>query len=822
MTRKSIFFTIIAVALLAALPAAADRSDADVAKQVEATLAKMTLDEKFTLLGEGSDGFSIAPIKRLGLPQVRMTDASIGVRNYGPSTQYAATALGAATWNRDLMHQVGTQLAADCRARGVQVVLGPGLNIMRAPLCGRNFEYMSEDPYLTAQMGVSLIQGLQQHGVGAVAKHFALNNMEWGRNTVDSRCDLRTMHEIYLPAFRAAVQQGGVDMIMDSYNLVNGVHATENPYLNKMVLRHMWGFDGVVMSDWGGTHSTVRAFNGGLDLDMDGGKVARYFNPDSLHAALNAGKIKLKDVDDKVRHILTVIYRFNWDRLYKLDSGKYPLDNQQSRTVAQREAEEGIVLLKNQDNLLPLSGVKSMALVGPFIDANVRGGGSSAVTPISFTSLRGGIARVMPSVRVHSVAEQDVRPFTTFYQARGGRNPGLKAEYFNNMSMGGQPLFTETVKSVNFNWGGGSPSIDVLGTDHFSVRYTGYLRVPKSGDYQLALSSDDGSRLYIDDVPIIDNWGNHSTKEVTKTMTLKAGRDYAVRIDYSEDGGDAAVTFGYRTSDAADVATQVKQCAVAVVTVGFGQSAEYEGFDRPWQLPDDQLSLIKTVAAANPNTVVVIYSGAAVDVSSFADKVKTIIWAGYPGQEGGTALARILNGEVNPSGRLAATWPKRWEDCPAHSNFYGKQGGHLDYAEGLLVGYRWADKKGVEPQYPFGYGLSYTTFRYSNLKVKRSKDRCTATVTVTNTGRRSGSEVVQAYVAPAETAADEPVMTLRGFEKVTLKPGQSKSVTLTLDPDAFSTYKVEKQAFTVNPGTYRILIGHSSRDLRLSATLKVK
>lgn len=821
MTRKYLLI-LISILFTLATALAGGRSDADVTKRVEATLAKMTLDEKLTLLGEAKGGFSIAPIKRLGLPEVRMTDASIGVRNYGPSTQYPATALGAATWNRNLMHQVGTQLAADCRARGVQVVLGPGLNIMRAPLCGRNFEYMSEDPYLTAQMGVSWIQGLQEHGVGAVAKHFALNNMEWGRNTVDSRCDLRTMHEIYLPAFRAAVQQGGVAMIMDSYNLVNGVHATEHPYLNRMVLRSMWGFDGVVMSDWGATHSTVKAFNGGLDLDMDGHDVARYFNLDSLHAALNSGKIKAKDVDDKVRHILTVIYRFGWDRLSKLDAGKYPLDNQLSRTVAQREAEEGIVLLKNQGNLLPLTKVKSMALVGPFIDADVCGGGSSHVKPISFTSLKSGVARVMPSVRVQSVQTASLRPFTTFYQNRGGRNPGLKAEYFNNMTMGGQPLFTETVSSVNFNWGNGSPSIDVLGRDHFSVRYTGYLRVPKSGDYQLELSSDDGSRVFIDDQLIINNWGNHSEQAKGQTLSLKSGHDYAVRIEYSENSGDAAVTFGYRATDGPDLATVVRQSDVAVVTVGYGANEEHEGADRSWQLPEGQVDLIKQVAAANPNTIVIIYSGAACDVSQWQDRVKGIIWAGYPGQEGGTALARILRGEVNPSGRLAATWPKRWEDCPASKNFYGEQGGHLDYAEGLLVGYRWADKMAVEPQYPFGYGLSYTTYRYSNLKLKFKKGQCLATVTVTNSGRRTGSEVVQAYVAPPRAGEGEPVMTLRGFEKVTLKPGQSKTVTLALDPDAFSTFNGEKNAFTVNPGTYRILVGHNSRDLRLSGSIKVK
>ncbi len=817
---------IIAAALLVASPVQGQekKRDGNVEKRVEATLSKMKLQEKLQLLGEYKGGFSTHPITRLGIPEIKMADASIGVRNYGKSTQYAASVVGASTWNRDLMHDVAAQLAADCKARGVQMLLGPGLNIMRAPVCGRNFEYLSEDPYLTAEMGVSFINGLQENGVAAVAKHFALNNMEWGRKRIDSRADERTCHEIYFPAFKAAVEKADVAALMDSYNLVNGFYATENGWLNQRVARKMWGFDGIIMSDWGATHSTVAAANSGLDLDMDGKDRAKYFNPDSLQAALAAGKITEATINDKVRNILRVIYRFGWDK--KPSGKKANLDNADGDMMALREAQEGIVLLKNDNHVLPLKKAGKVLVLGPFADANVYGGGSSHVTPLRSVSLLAGMKNTLRGTKVAvPKSGANIAVCHDLYIDRGGNHPGLNVEYYNNQNLGGTAIVKETVKGLNFNWGKSSPNEEILGTDYYSARYTGYLRVPSSGTYQLALTSDDGSRLWLDDELVIDNWYDHTSKTEATELNLQGGRDYKLKVEYYEGTGDASLQLGYLKGDlgGSTIADEAKGCNAVIVTAGFGSDIEKEGKDRPWALPEEQVDLIKEAAAACPSTIVVLYTGGAVDVSSWIDQVKGVIWAGYPGQEGGTALAQIIAGKVNPSGHLTATWGKRWEDYPCHDNFYEKKGENaIDYTERLLVGYRGFDTQGIEPQFPFGYGLSYTTFAVSNLKVKKSSKECKVTVDVKNTGKMAGAQVVQVYVAPQNAAAGEPAQTLRGFEKVMLNPGQKKTVDIILDDNAFSTYKVHRKAFTPSPGKYNIKVGFSSRQLPLSKEIEIK
>lgn len=817
--------TILAVALLAAAPGAqaAKKTDAAVEKKVDATLKAMTLKEKIDLVGSDK-GFSLHSMKKYGIPEVTMSNASMGICGHGSSTQYAATALGAATWNRRLMYGVGASLAQDAKARGVRIVLGPGLNIMRAPVCGRNFEYMSEDPYLTAEMGVSFINGLQASGIAATAKHFALNNMEWGRQRIDSRADERTCHEIYFPAFRAAVERAHVACVMSSRNLVNGYHSTENAWLNQRVLRKMWGFDGIVMSDSGATCSTVAAANAGLDLDRDGGKVPKHFNQDSLMSAVSSGAVTEKTIDEKVKNILRVIYRFGWDG----ESSNINYSEAQSAQVALRQAEEGIVLLKNDKHSLPLKKVKRIVVAGPFAEQNVAGGGSSMVKSQKSVSLLHGLKRQFPKATVNVFQDEEkvdfsIKPCDDLYQDRDGRNPGLRVEYFNNSTLGGSPLYSEVVKDINFHWGKSSPNEEILGTDYYSGRYTGYLRVPKNGEYTLMLASDEGSRMWLDDELLIDNTGDSQCEEVT--LDLLASRVYSVKVEYGETDGDAFLQFGYKGSGRSDAEVpneEVKNCDAVIVTAGFGDQLEGEGHDRAWKLPAEQVDLIKAMAAANPHVVVVLYTGGAVDMSDWASCAKAIIWAGYPGQEGGAALAEIMSGKVNPSGHLTATWGKAWEDYGCHDSFYETKGeNYLNYSDGMLVGYRHFDKRHITPQYPFGYGLSYTTFAYSALSVKRVGKKCQVKVDVKNTGKVAGAEVVQVYVEPLKVAAEEPISTLRGFDKIMLKPGQKKTVTLLLDEDAFSTYKGSAKKFVVVPGKYKIKVGASSRDIRLSKEIKV-
>ena len=807
--------------LLAAGGNAQRQADQEVAKKVENTMKKMTLQEKMDLIGEYK-AMSMRPLPRLGIPEVKMSYASLGVCGYGAATQYPASVVGASTWNRRLMYGLGVSLAGDAKARGVHMILGPGVNIMRAPVCGRNFEYMSEDPYLTAEMAVSYIGGMQSRGVGAVVKHFALNNMEWGRATIDSRADERTCHEIYFPAFCASVQRAQVAGVMAACNPVNGDYATENDWLNLQVLRRQWGFDGILMSGSGATHSTVKAANSGLDLDMDGNDAARYFNRDSLAWALKSGLVTAATIDDKVRNILRIIYRMGWDKVQQVDK-TVPLDNAQSSQVALREAEEGIVLLKNRGNLLPLKNAGKILVAGPFVDNCPRGGGSSSVTPFHCVSLLTGLKKLMPRTQIMTHEEHDVSICNDLYIDRGGQNPGLKVSYFNNSTLGGMPLYEETVRKLDFNWGEGSPSVEVLGKDYFSARYSGYLRVPKTGDYTLVLISDGGSRMWLDDELVIDNWGTHARGSEEFNVHLQQNRDYRVSFEYSEQGGEASLDFGYRMKGVEALDKQLKGCDAVIMTAGFGEELESEGFDRSWTLPESQVEAIKEVASKNNHVVVVLYAGGAVDVSDWIDDVEGVIFAGYPGQEGGTALAEVITGAVTPSGKLTATWAKRWEDYPSCDNYYEKQGQkHMDYAEKLLVGYRHFDTRSVEPVFPFGFGLSYTKFAYSDLKVTRKRGTCKVTVDVKNTGKCAGAEVVQVYVQPHKVAAGDPVHTLRGFDKLTLKPGQKKSVTITLDENAFSTYKTQLKKFTVNEGSYKIKVGASSRDIRLNTDIQVK
>ncbi len=792
-------------------------ANAQLEKRVEATLSRMKLDEKVDLI-VGYKGMSIRPMPQYGIPEIKVADATAGVCNEGTAPQYASPVIAASTWNPRLLYGAGAMLGQDCNARDVNIVLGPGVNIVRSPLCGRNSEYLSEDPYLTSELASSFIQGLQANGVGAAVKHFALNNMEWGSARIDCRADERTCHEIYFPAFRAAIEKAQVAAVVTSRNKVNGFFAAENAWLNQRVLREQWGFDGILMSDLGAVHNAIDAANAGLDFELN--SVAGHFTKEGMINAVVEGKVSETIINNKVRNILRVIYRFGWDKNDR--HGKN--GDSDAAHIALREAQEGIVLLKNKGKILPLNKAKKMLVMGAFAEQNVRAGGRTAVNPQHFTSLMQGLKQVMPKVKFN-VSDDDgsVQPIVNdFYRDRNGRNPGLKVEYYNNSTLGGKPIMEETVKNLNFNWKSHSPNEEILGTDHFSMRYTGYLRVPKTGFYTLVLSSDDGTRLWLDDELLIDNGGAHDRNDEELTLELRQGRDYKLKVEYCETSGDASLMLGYRLRESDDFSKMLKDNDAVVVTAGFGEELEGEGRDRTWALPSEQVEMIKNVAAGNPNTIVVLYSGGAVDVSEWIDDVKAVIYAGYPGQEGGRALAEIIAGKVNPGGKLTATWARTWDDYPCANNYFEKKGeNYLNYDEKLLVGYRHFDKMSIAPVFPFGFGLSYTTFAYSDLKVKRVGNKTQVKVEIKNTGKVEGAEVVQIYVQPGKVEAGEPLQTLRGFDKITLSPGQKKTVTIVLDENAFSTYKVAQKKFTVNPGNYVIKAGASSRDIRLKTNLKV-
>jgi beta-glucosidase len=795
-----------------------------VESRVESILGQMTSDEKIEIIG-GINDFYTRPIPRLGIPSLKMSDGPMGVHDYGLTTAYPADIALAASWDTDLAHRFGVAMGKDARARGVHFILGPGMNIDRAPMNGRNFEYFGEDPFLASRIAVSEIRGIQEQHVIATAKHFAGNNSEFARMTLSSDIDERTLREIYLPAFEASVREAHVGAVMDAYNLVNGVYMTAHDHLNNDILKKEWGFDGIVMSDWGATHDGVAAANGGLDLEMPS---PTFMNQDTLLPALKAGKLSIGTLDDKVRRILRKAVEFGFfDRTQTEES--IPLLHQEGREVALEEARDGMVLLKNSGNLLPLDAnkLRTIAVIGPdAFPAVISGGGSAESKPFNDVSYLEGISNHL-GTKATVLYDVDLPVLdelfeTSEFAVDPTGEKGLKGEYFDNQELKGIPAQVRVDPHVHFDWGEGSfaPGHPV---DHFSVRWTGYFIPKQSGDYEFFTSADDGVRLYIDDERSIDDWLPQSQTLETCMKHLDAGKPYKIRLEYFDDVGSAIVGFGVVRADSF-VGRKTKALAAkadaVVICVGFDPKTEGEGFDRPFQLPSGQDELIQQISAVNKNTIVVLTAGGNVDMTGWIDKVPAVLHAWYPGQEGGRALAEILFGDHSPSGKLPVSFERRWEDNPVFHSYYPPKGeSRVQYSEGVFVGYRYYDRSETKPLFPFGFGLSYTNFAYSNLSVSPVRGGASEPITVSfdvrNIGHREGAEVAELYVGESHAEVPRPVKELKGFAKVNLKPGESKRVTLTLNPRAFSFYDVGKKEWKADPGEFAILVGGSSDKIQL-------
>jgi beta-glucosidase len=826
----ALLFTTVSVALVPS----ATSAPGDVEQRVEAILSKMTLEQKIDMIG-GEDDFYIRAYPDLGLPRLRMADGPIGVRHGGPSTTMAGGISMAASWDPALAAEVGTQIARDARAKGVHFMLGPAFNIYRAPMNGRNFEYLGEDPYLASQIAVGYIEGMQSQGVSATAKHFMGNNSDYDRHNTDSIIDERTMREIYLPAFEAAVKQAHVRAVMDSYNLTNGTHMTQNSHLNIDILKKEWGFDGILMSDWTSTYDAVGAANGGLDLEMPSGK---FMNRENLLPAIRNGQVSVATIDDKARRILRVAIQFGW-----LDRGQTDLAisryNREGDQVALQAAREGAVLLKNDGNMLPLKkdAVKSILVVGPDAYPAVPvGGGSAHAVPFDAVSFLQGIsdyvgnsAQVLYSPGIPTV--QEMAALKSFSTTASGGTVGFKAEHFTNPDLQGTPFFTRTEERVDF---GPPPSKRTLPGEAQSSRWTGYYTPSAAGKYDLFVSStgeDGGSyRVFVDDKIVLDDWT--TSKEVlgVATLTFDANPHKVVLEHHGQSewlGGRLHMGITregtYVNLDAKKLAAKAD---VVVVAVGFDPQSETEGADRTFRLPPGQDELIQEMAAANKNTIVVLTSGGGVDANAWLDRVPALLEAWYPGQEGGKAAAEILFGDVNPSGRLPATFERRWEDNPVHDSYYPEAGtNRVIYKEGVFVGYRGYEHAGTKPLFPFGYGLSYTSFQYGNLAVKPADASAKSSgfsaplyqvsFDVTNTGTRAGADIAQIYVAEAHAKVPRPAKELKGFARINLKPGETKTSTVTLDGRAFSYYDADSKQWRADAGEFQILVGRSSQDIQL-------
>ena len=806
-------------------------SPADVDQRVNALLSQMTTEEKIDYIG-GINDFYIRAIPRLKIPMLRMSDGPLGVHDYGLTTAYPAGIALAASFDQELAHRVGVSMGKDARARGVNFILAPGMNIYRAPMCGRNFEYFGEDPYLASRMAVGVIEGIQSQQVLATAKHFAANNQEYERNKVSSDVDERTLREIYLPAFEAAVREAHVGAVMDSYNLVNGVHSTQNHHLNVDILRNDWKFDGILMSDWDATYDGIAAANNGLDLEMPTGK---FMNRSTLIPAISTGEVSQATLDDKVRRILRKAIEYGFFDRPQTDTS-IPAYSQEGREVALQEARESMVLLKNDHHILPLdkARLKTIAVLGPDAYPAVPGGGGSSQTkPFNSVSFLEGISNYLGTgVKVLYGVDMpdldDVFDHSEFVVSQGGER-GLKGEYFDNENLQGPPAMVVVSPHINFRWGDDSYAAGHP-TDHFSIRWTGYFIPAKTDDYRFYSSADDGVRLFIDDQQVINDWQPHSETLDTYSARFEAGHAYKIRFEYFENVGTARAGFGVQAASEG-VGRETRALAAnadaVILCVGFDPNTEGEGSDRPFTLPGGQDELIRQIASVNKNIIVVLTAGGNVDMTKWIDQVPALIHAWYPGQEGGAALAQILFGDYSPSGKLPASFERRWEDNPTYNSYYPPAGEMaVKYSEGVFLGYRGYDKSGVKPMFSFGFGMSYTTFAYKNISVSPPQGNLNQPVKVsfdvTNTGKRRGAEVAELYVGDAHAKVPRPVKELKGFSRVDLKPGETRRVSIELNRRSFSYYDVDKKDWNADAGKFEILVGSSSDALPLKGTFTLE
>lgn len=805
-----IILLLLAAPALPAAPSAEERA--------EALLRQMTLDEKLAYIG-GDREFYLRPLPRLGLPEIRMADGPLGCRNLGPSTCYPAGIALAATWNPALARQLGEALGRDCRARGVHVLLAPGVNLYRSPLCGRNFEYLGEDPCLAASLAVPMIRGIQSQEVLATVKHFAANNQEWDRNRISSELAERVLRELYLPAFRAAVQEGQAACVMSAYNLLNGVHCTQHEWLNNTVLKGEWGFGGILMSDWDSTYDGVAAANGGLDLEMPSGK---FMNAGTLRPALAGGKVSPATLDDKVRRLLRTIVAAGFlDRPQKRDD--IPANDPAGAAAALAGAREALVLLKNEDGALPLdrSRVKRIAVVGPNAHPAVYcAGGSAYTTVFQATSIREGLRQAVgPGLSVDAPSEP--RLLTPVELARCQYDGPLTVEYFNTRRPEGEPVVRQTATAIDAKWTGTAPAPGLRAHD-FAVRWSGRITPPAGGPYLFVAAADDGIRVYLEGRKILDDWSDHGFRARQVLVNLEGRRSYNLRVEYYQAAGGAAVQFGWRPCDRnvdRDPLELAAKADAAVVCVGFNPDLEGEGRDRSFALPSDQVELIRAVAAVNKRTIVVLNAGGGVAWEGWLERVPAVLHAWYSGQAVGQAVAEVLLGDVNPSGRLPISCERRLEDNPSSPYYTLNQNGKTPYTEGLFMGYRGYDRSQVVPQFGFGHGLSYTRFEFRDLQVERQGDGVWASVSVRNVGQRAGQEVVQFYVGQPDCSVPRPLRELKGFAKVALAPGESQRVGLLLPRERFAFFHPEARRWTVEPGAFVIEAGHAERELSCRATI---
>jgi len=810
---------------------------------IENILDEMTLEEQVSLLS-GSDFWTTVPIERLGVPKIKVSDGPNGARGAGSlvagvkAACFPVAISVGSTWNPELARKMGEALAEQAKSKGASVLLAPTVNIHRSGLNGRNFECYSEDPMLTSALAVNYINGLQGKGIAATIKHFAANESEIERQTMSSDVDERTLREIYLLPFEAAVKQAGVMAVMSSYNRLNGTYTSDHQWLLTKVLREDWGFDGIVMSDWFGSHSTVESVNAGLDLEMPGPTRDR---GEKLVQAVKDGKVLPETVRESARRMLRLFERVGALKTAP-DLTESTLDRSEDRALIRELGVEGSVLLKN-DGILPLAktSLDRIAVIGPnAAEARVMGGGSAQINAVYRVSPLEGIRTALSNANsiVHVKGCANHRLVELF--------PGpLELAFFKGADCQGAPVATETADAAEFFWFD-LPS-DELDASDFSCRISGTFTAKHDGEHLFGMTNAGLAKLFVDGKLVVNGWDGWTrgenyfgaaNDEVRHSIPLEAGRSYALTVEYysrqpkAEGIALQAIRFGMEKPmgdhDIEEAVAAAKAADVAVLFVGREGQWDTEGQDLPdMRLPGRQEELIDAVTAANPNTVVVLQTGGPVEMP-WLRRVRAVLQMWYPGQELGNAVADVLFGAKEPGGRLPQTFPKKLADVSVFATgdalTYPGKNGHVRYDEGLFVGYRHHDSRNVEPAFPFGFGLGYTSFAWTNAKLSHDvigADGVDVTVTLTNSGEREGSDVVQLYVRPIAPKVERPDKELRAFAKLKLAADASADASLHVSLRDLAYFDVASQSFRADAGVYELVIAANAADIRFTLKLSL-
>ena len=806
--------------------------------RIEALISELTLEEKVSILS-GSSAWHTTAVPRLNIPRVKMTDGQIGARgdsvSGATSACFPSASCLSSSWDKDSVEEIAKAIGIEAKSKDADVLLGPTINLHRHPLGGRHFECYSEDPLLTGELASSYVKGVQSVGVSACLKHFIGNDTEYQRHFVSSNIDDRTLRELYLLPFEMGVKAGSLS-VMSAYNQLNNVFCSSNEQILTNILKEEWNFPGYVVSDWGAAQDTIGNANGGLDCEMPG--PARSWG-ENLVKAVNNGKVDEEVVDDKVRRILRVA-----DFTGRLDdpteSPEQSNDLEEDRLLIRTAGSEGMVLLKN-DQVLPFKKetMKKLAVIGPnALKGQYLGGGSASLNPHyvvhpleGLKSAFGDSAEINYAKGCHTYKFLPGISSDLFKE-----NDGFKVEFYNGQDFEGSPIETKILKGNKF-WAMGGFGLDIVAQSErpsLSVRFSGELEPEHSGEYNFEIFSIGPSKLSINGENLIDNWSSQEPGDAffgmgsapkREKIKFEKGKTYSLEVEYKWEGRFPAVQIGMQPPDQFDLMEEAiklaKEADAVVLIAGTNSDWETEGNDRAnLDLPSNQNELIETICKLNKNTVVVLNTGSPCEMP-WIDNVNAILQCWFPGQEFGNSLADILIGKVNPSGKLPTTFPKKLSDTPAYSTYPGKDL-QMDYEEGLFIGYRWYDRESIEPLFPFGHGLSYTSFEYSNLRAippKGDSSVAAFEVDITNTGDVAGKEVLQGYITVKESQIERPQKELKKFEKISLEAGETKKVKFELSEKDLSFWSTENNAWQVEPAEYLFSIGASATDIKDSVSV---